>query len=269
MTSIKKGMVSPKQTPDKPQMRDVFETPKYAVDVLLPFIPKSIEYVWECAVGNGRISNVLCNAGYVVCSTDIRDKTTTNKDNEIFFNYNFLSESGKPIPDVIHDWFIENKDLCIITNPPFSIKHLFIEKALEFNLPFAFLINADYSGQVIDWIERGCEKIVPKSRISYITPNILGRIREGELWKYVKDTHGITTETLKEFKEQALPVWDTYLDRYNDYMNFSTLEECPQELLYKYSSAQFHSMWLTYKFDLGKTETFIDLDSSYKRTNII
>lgn len=264
MTDVRvKKVYTAKQTPDTPQMRDTFETPAYAVELLLPFIPKDYQYIWECAVGNGRISGKLCENGYVVCGSDIRYKQTKNRDNEIFFNYNFLNWGKEKIPPVIDDWFMEDKNVCVITNPPFSIKHLFIEKCLEYNMPFALLINADYSGQAIDWITRGCEKIVPTSRISYITPNILNRIHEGEVWNILYDKKNC--KNLKEFKEKFMPLWTEHLYINANVDNYSTIEECPNKLLYKYSSAQFHSMWLTYKFNLGKSETFVELTSKQKR----
>jgi hypothetical protein len=94
------------------------------------------------------------------------------------------------------------------------------------------LINADYSQQQISWIEQGCEKLIPKSRISYITPNVVRRVNEGER------------------------------------TNYYSIEELPTSLLYKYSSAQFHSMWLTWGFNMGKTETFVELSVEQRRTNI-
>ena len=215
-----KPITTPPKTPDTPQGRDTFETPNYAIDLLIPFIPSDVRAVWECACGSGRISRKLKNAGYYVVSTDIRD---------FGFNHiwNFIEDCGEePYEDVGYT------HSAIITNPPFSIKSEFIERAFAYKIPFAFLINADYSGQSIDWVQRGCEKIIPNRRIAYITPNIIGRVNQGE-------------ET-----------------------NYLTKEEIPSILLYKYSSAQFHSMWLTHGFGLGQTETFVDLPIKELKENI-
>ena len=216
-----KPVTTPPKTPDTPQGRDTFETPNYAVDLLIPFIPKDVRTVWECACGSGKIVRRLESKGYRVVSTDIRD---------FGFNHiwNFLEDTGEQF-----DEDIGYTHSAIITNPPFSIKSEFIERAFEYKIPFAFLINADYSGQSIKWVEEyKCEKIIPKRRVAYITPNIVNRVNEGE-------------ET-----------------------NYLTKDEIPSIMVYKYSSSQFHSMWLTHRFGLGQTETFVDLPIKELKENI-
>lgn len=195
---VKPVTVAPK-TPNEPQGRDTFQTPNYATDLLVPYIPKNIKNIWECAVGNRKIQFRLENFGYSVLGTDIR-----NTDGLVSV-YNFLSDvSYFPKSFDLSNW-------AIITNPPYSVKDMFIEKAFEYKIPFAFLINADYSGWQISLIKRGCEKIIPTRRIDFITPT--GR-------------NG------------------------------------------KSSASQFHSMWLTYGFNLGRTETFVELSLKDKKENI-
>ena len=188
-----KPVTTPPKTPEIAQKRDTFQTPNYAVDLLIPFIPKYIKRIWEPACVDLKISKRLLDVGYSVLSSDIRVS------NDDVIKLNFLTELCTEQPQ------------CIITNPPYSVKAEFIERAFEYGVPFAFLINADYSGQQIDWIMRGCEKIIPNRRIDYITPS--GR-------------------------------------------NGST------------SASQFHSMWLTFGFNLGRTETFVDLPVKEKKENI-
>ena len=213
-----KPITTTSKTPTIPQGRDTFLTPRYATELLLPFIPKSINTIWECAAGDGRIAKVFKNNGYSVISTDIR----TFPDVEI---YNFVTGEKK---------IFYKYNFAIITNPPFSIKEKFIDKALEYGVPFAFLINADYSGVQIKWIEKyECEKIIPTRRINFITPNITNRINEKEGTDYEK------------------------------------IDDVPLKLLGKYSSAQFHSKWLTHGFKLGKTETFVDLTNHQIKNNIL
>ena len=193
-----KPITTPPKTPSVPQGRDTFQTPNYATELLIPFIPKDIKNIWEPAAGENKIVHVLEEHGYSVFASDIRDPLNCLHD----ANVNFLTQ----------DFDIGILGLeCIITNPPFSVKAEFIERAFEYGVPFAFLINADYSGQQIDWIRKGCEKIIPTRRIDYITPT--GR-------------NGDT------------------------------------------SASQFHSMWLTYGFGLGKTETFVELSNKDKKENI-
>ena len=206
------------KTPEVSQLRDEFETPNYAVDILVPFIPNGITHIWECAAGGGKIVKRLEYHGFKVGRTDIRTYDGLN------IYHNFLA-------DIQTMWTLDSS-MAIITNPPFSVKELFVYTAFEYNIPFAFLINADYSGQIINWIERGCEKIVPKQRIAFITPRIIQRVNDGEGTDY------------------------------------KSKDEIPSKLIYKYSSAQFHSMWLTYGFGIGRTETFVDLPVDVRKNNI-
>lgn len=216
------------KTANTVQIRDTFETPAYAVDLLAPFLPSNIKFtVWECAAGNGRIGNRLEKIipNCKVLATDIRGTDYVLNHG---FIHNFLSEYDliTEIGDTLHD------NVIIVTNPPFSVKEEFIERAFEYRLPFAFLINADYSGTHIKWIERGCSKIVPNRRIDYITPNTIIRVN---------------TELGTE---------------YND------IEEIPDEILSKFTSSQAHSMWLTYGLGIEKSEVFVDLPKEWKKSRV-
>jgi hypothetical protein len=248
-----KPITTARKAPDEQQVRDTFWTPNYAVDLLIPFIPKHITHVWECATGGRKISGQLLNSGYTVLETDIKEMENVTP-------YNFISDTKRT--DIKPGYF------SIITNPPFSIKDLFVEKCFEYEVPFALLINADYSGKTIDWIRRGCEKLIPTSRIAYITPNILRRIHEGETWKEVHGDagYGSTQRDMENYKAECPNFWKDRLAFYDKYL-YKTIEEAPSEMLYRYSNAQFHSMWLTYGFGLGRTETFVDL-SVQQRHNI-
>lgn len=224
-----KHMTTAPKTPDKVQVRDTFETPAYAIDLLTPYLPKDVPFtVWECAAGNGRIAERikqnLPNAK--ILATDIRDTDYILSNG---FLHNFLSDFDliKDIGDSLEEKVI------IITNPPFSVKEEFINKAFQYNLPFAFLINADYSGEHIKWIGRGCSKIIPTRRIDYITPNVITRVNEGEGTAFEK------------------------------------VSEIPQDLIKKYSSSQAHSMWLTYGLGLTVSEVFVDLPKEWKKERIL
>ena len=142
-----------KGTLDHFQPRDLFQTPNYAVDLLVPFIPKNIDRIWEPAAGEKKISNRLEHYGFRVSSTDIRVSTNV-------FYHNFLVDPCDPLVAQ-----------AIVTNPPYSLKIKFFKKCIEFDLPFALLISGDYSFWTIDAVRKyGCEKIVPDHRIDYITP---------------------------------------------------------------------------------------------------
>lgn len=244
-----KPVTTARKAPNEQQTRDLFMTPNYAIDLLIPFIPKEIKVLWEPAYGTGKISRKLRDAGYTVFESDIKDSDPKKV-------HNFITDPMKNLPE----------NISIITNPPFSVKDLFIERCFEYEVPFAMLINMDYSQQTIDWIRRGMEKIIPTARIAYITPNILKRIHDGEVWKLVDDKKECST--LQEYMESYMPIWITDLYVHHDVHNYATVDETPMELLYKYSNAQFHSGWLTYGFGLNRTETFVDLPIEQRRYNI-
>lgn len=178
---------------EKPQGRDLFQTPAYASKLLIPFIPQDKKVVWECACGQGKITKVLTENKYDVLSTDLAFGE----------EYNFLT-TNFPMDEVY------KKNAVIITNPPFSLKRKFYDRCRFHGVPFALLIPADYSGWVIDALWKdGAEKIIPSRRIDYITPSGLS---------------GATGNT-----------------------------------------SNFHSLWLTWGFGLGKTETFVELTNEMKK----
>jgi len=152
-----KGKIKPKRTqpelPTERQGRDFFQTPNYATNLLIPFIPKNITSVWECASGDGKISRQLRLAGYTVFESDIQSDDPSKV-------FNFLSQI-KPLPEKI----------SIITNPPFSLKEKFYLRCMEYGVPFALLIPADYSGWIIRALQNGAEKIIPNRRVDYLTPS--------------------------------------------------------------------------------------------------
>ncbi len=204
---MKKPKRGQPQTPNIVQERDEFQTPNYAVDLLLPFIPKQVKTIWECAAGDGRIVRRLEKAGYKVLATDINE----NKKRGIGYG-NFLGD-------------IDNVHVnLIITNPPYSLKLKFYERCMQLNIAWALLIPADYSGWIIDAVRNfGCEKIIPTRRVSFLTPNMLLNINRGENAGY------------------------------------KNLDSVPPSVIKKYTSSQFHSMWLTWGLSMGRTETFVDL----------
>lgn len=66
--------------------------------------------IWECACGKGHLSEVLIKRGYIVKSSDIKDR-----------NYGTIED------------FLESKkwDGDILTNPPYKYAKEFVEKSLE------------------------------------------------------------------------------------------------------------------------------------------
>lgn len=229
--------------------RDLFQTPNYAVDVLVPFLSSVMDgrngfRVWECAAGMGKIVRRLSEHGFDVYGSDL--------DGKEYPKHNFLTQSNG---QEFH---------CIVSNPPFSLKKRFVVQCIRYNVPFALLIPADYAGWIIDVVRNnGVEKIVPNRRVDYITPDILQRIHEGEVWENSKEFYP-TFKKLSDFKAECPGLWKKELDTYPDYCLWDSIYDAPANLLRKYSSSQFHSMWLTWGFGLGKSETFVELTNEEK-----
>ena len=93
---------------------DDFQTPPEAITPLLPFLNKRW-VIWECAEGKGYLTKALHEHGYTVIGSDI----LTGAD--------FLT------------WMPEQFD-CIVTNPPYSLKHKFLNRCYELGMPFALLL---------------------------------------------------------------------------------------------------------------------------------
>ncbi len=90
---------------------DFYPTPIYATAELLKK-EKFKGSIWECACGNGAMSNVLKEHGYSVYSSDITDRGYGENR-----NLDFLSGTNIKADN-------------IITNPPFKLAKEFVEKAL-------------------------------------------------------------------------------------------------------------------------------------------
>ena len=146
-----------KESPEELQTRDFFQTPAYAVDLLIPFIPKHVKYVWEPCAGGGNIVKRLQHHGYKTEGTDIQG---------IYPKMNFLLDWNSNISEYYEI------DSAIITNPPFSLKQKVYNRCREYGVPFALLVPLDYSQWVCNSLWKdGAEKIIPTSRINYITPS--------------------------------------------------------------------------------------------------
>lgn len=227
--------------------RDVFQTPNYAIDIIVPFLPDITHgnfIIWECAAGLGKIVNRLNHFGFHVYGSDL--------DGLHYPKHNFLTQSNG------------QNFSSIITNPPFSLKKKFYEQCRLYKVPFALLIPADYSGWIIKAVEKdGAEKIIPSRRIDYITPDILWRIHEGEIWTKIKSLYP-KYKNLKKYKETNAILWNEILNAHKTYHMYESIYKCPSNLLRKYSSSQFHSMWLTWGFNLGQTETYVELTNETK-----
>ena len=95
---------------------DFYATDPHALEVFLDKLKEDgielHEYIWECACGEGHLSDVLLKEGYAVRSTDLVDREYGNTPID-FLKTNFYYEGD------------------ILTNPPYKYAKEFVEKALE------------------------------------------------------------------------------------------------------------------------------------------
>ena len=105
---------------------DFYQTPRWAIEKLLEIEKFNGEILEPCS-GNGAISKVLEEHGYIVKSQDIRDdEDVYGKGNCDFFEY-----SGT----------VDN----IVTNPPYFCAKEFVEKSLEVsNSKVAMLLKLSF-----------------------------------------------------------------------------------------------------------------------------
>ncbi len=146
---MQKPKHSQKEDSENRQERDFFQTPNYAIDLIIPYIPVGI--IWEPAAGNGKIARRLSQQ---VVQSDIENSDT------IHYRANFLTWDN---PTFHFD--------SIVTNPPFSLKRKFWERCLFFNVPFALLLPVDFCGWILrEMMMEENQWLIPTRRIDYITP---------------------------------------------------------------------------------------------------
>ena len=134
--------------------RDDFQTPKCAIDILLPYLDKRWK-IWECACGKGNLRDAFQKNGFEVFATDILQDVD-------FLNY--------PYQDKIQRDF-----QCIVTNPPYSLKEQFLEKCFEIGKPFALLMPLTaLEGKARHKLYRkygGIQLVIPNKRYHFETPS--------------------------------------------------------------------------------------------------
>lgn len=134
-----------------------FQTPPEALIPLYPYL-KKYWTIWECAAGKGNLVNELKSKGYYsTIGTDL----LTGQD---FLSY---------LPEYFD---------CIVTNPPFSIKQKFLERAYSLGKPFAFLLpltTFETTKRQELFKKYGLEVIFFDKRINFETPN---KIKNSSSW---------------------------------------------------------------------------------------
>ncbi len=118
-------------------------TPEYAISPLVPYLKKEW-VIWDCAFGSGKLAEHFKKKGFNVV--------------------------GRGDSDFFNEFF--NCDI-VITNPPYSLKDKFLEKAFRIGKPFAFLLPLT----TLEGIKRSkmfrdknIQLIIPNKRINFENP---------------------------------------------------------------------------------------------------
>ena len=118
--SIFATLAASSHTNKEREANDYYATEPKALELLLELEGFS-PYVWECACGEGHLSEVLKSHGYKVRSSDIVDR-------------------GYPGTEILDFLKIKKQDIKqdisrdIITNPPYKYAKEFVEHALEISM---------------------------------------------------------------------------------------------------------------------------------------
>lgn len=130
------------------QGMDLCQTPPYAVEPLLPHLPLSWT-LWEPACGEGLLAEKLSKTHRVI-ETDLEA------------GYNFFG-------------FEPALWQAIVTNPPYSIKYLWLAHCYELGKPFALLLPVETlgtkSGQRL-FKRYGLEVIFLDDRVNFSMPHV-------------------------------------------------------------------------------------------------
>ena len=111
--SVYKMIGASNHTDKEREINDYYATDPIAIDVLIKDGKAEIAHkVWECACGEGHLSERLKQFGYDVYSTDLIERGY-GKSGVDFLTYNGM-------------W-----DGDIITNPPYAFAYQFVEKAID------------------------------------------------------------------------------------------------------------------------------------------
>lgn len=147
---------------------DLYTTPPWVTRALIPHIPHGVQHIWEPAAGVGRMVDALNDpdAGRYCFATDL-----VGSDNVA--QMDFL---GEEVPAFKFDG--------ICTNPPFSLAHQFIIRALQRTLPtagfVAMLLRTDFDhAKSRVGIFRDCrafhKKLVLTKRIVWFVDPLTGK----------------------------------------------------------------------------------------------
>lgn len=130
-------------------VRDRCQTPYYAVNPLIPYL-KADWRLWEPARGEGLLEATLKRQGFAVVTGDV----LTGQD--------YFADASMP---AAYD--------AQITNPPFSLKYKWLERAYKLGKPFALIMPVDVFGSSTAqrlFAQYGIEVILMDQRVDYKMP---------------------------------------------------------------------------------------------------
>ena len=137
----RKGGKNFKQPYEHAPKRVDYYTPAYAVEILLPYLPKGA-VIWEAAWGSGVLAGHLNKGGYPVVGSPEMDMLT--------------EQPGH--------WDI------LVTNPAFSMKTAALQRAYDLGKPFALLLPIEALAgkkRIGLYRQRGIQLLIPDKRINF------------------------------------------------------------------------------------------------------
>ncbi len=129
---------------------DDFQTPVHAINPLIPYISCN-SLIWECAAGKGNLVTAFRESGRECFGTDIK-----------YDEHDFLTEESRY--SYTH----------IVTNPPYSLKNIFLARCYALKKPFALLLpltTFETPKRQALFREHGVEVIFLPKRINFETPS--------------------------------------------------------------------------------------------------
>lgn len=155
---------------DKADRSDDWQTPPYALAPLLPHLRKDW-LIWEPCAGKGNIVKELRDKGFQVYGSDIKNKR------------DFLKAPRGKLADEYG--FVLRACHAIVTNPPYSLKLEFLERAYAIGKPFAFLMPLfTFEGPKRQGLfrEHGIEVIMMDRRIEFEPPPNANPVNFAAAW---------------------------------------------------------------------------------------
>jgi hypothetical protein len=136
---------------------DRCQTPAYAIDPLLPYLRREW-VIWEPAAGEGSLVRALHAQGFKVVASDI---LTENIGEGVIGGRNFFT------------WQPPYFD-AIVTNPPYSVKFQWYERAYALGKPFGLLLPVEALGAHAAqkfYRQHGHEQLLLNRRVNFKMPN--------------------------------------------------------------------------------------------------